>query len=111
RGGWRGVPAGRGQGRSGQCSGLVTECLQQGRVTLVGAGNLAEMRVIMLGGPVIERVRAVTSPKDGGQAAPAAVNHVTLGGEGERGEAQGRLGGRLEQIERRIAAVLEGPDP
>ena len=82
------VPARGGQGRSGDRPGLGAECPQESLVSLVSAGNLAEMRVMMPDGPVIQRVRTVAGLEDCGQAAPAAVNQVAFGGEWEGRRAQ-----------------------
>src|SRR6266851_3487441 len=89
----------------------VAECSQQSLVSLVSAGDLAEVRVMVPDGPVIQRVRAVPGLEDRGQAAPATVNHVALRGEREGRPAQPGPCGRAERIKRRITAVGEGPDP
>ena len=90
------VPARGCQGRSGQCSGLRAECSQESLVSLVSARNIAEVRVMVPDGPVVQRVRAVARLGYCGQAAPAAVNHVAFGGEGEGRQPQAGPFGRAE---------------
>ena len=58
------VPAGCGQGGSGQRSGLIAECLQQSLVSLIRARHLAEVRVMVAAGPLVVGVRAVTGGVD-----------------------------------------------
>src|SRR5258707_11657641 len=105
------VPARGCQGRYGKRPRLLAECPQKSPVSLAGAANFAEMRVMVPGSPVVKRVRAVPGCEDCGQAAPATVNHVTLGGEREGRQAQAGPCGCAEQIKRRITAVSKGPDP
>lgn len=77
------VPACSGQGRPGKGPRLLAECSQESLISVVSARNPAEVRGMVLGSPVIKRVRAVASRGDRGQAAPATVNHMAFRGEGE----------------------------
>src|SRR5260370_33653940 len=99
------------QGRSGKRPRLLAECPQKSPVSLAGAANFAEMRVMVPGSPVVKRGRAVPGCEDCGQAAPATVNHVTLGGEREGRQAPAGPCGCAEPTKPRITPLRHWPGP
>jgi hypothetical protein len=74
---------------------------------LVRAGHVAEVRIMVLFGPLVERVGGLSGGENSGQAAPATMNDVTLADERKGSLAKPESCCRGEQGERRVAAVGE----
>ena len=64
------VPSRSGQGRPGKGPRLLAEWSQESLIPVVSASNLAEVQGMVLGSPVIKRVRTVASRGDCGLWVP-----------------------------------------